>query len=122
MKPVDTETINVQAYWEEPAPPPSADPGMHRFALNVASLEVRRRRIPPRPGPASSGRRMPPAGNAGASREGGAMASVRGAPTLKPGDYTVRLTVDGQTYTQPVTVKPDPRNVPDAAESPPQAR
>jgi hypothetical protein len=27
---------------------------------------------------------------------------------MQPGDYTVRLTVDGQTYTQPVTVKPDP--------------
>ena len=28
---------------------------------------------------------------------------------LTPGDYTLRLTVDGQTYTQPATVKPDPR-------------
>jgi hypothetical protein len=28
---------------------------------------------------------------------------------LAPGEYGVRLTVDGQTYTQPVTVKPDPR-------------
>jgi hypothetical protein len=27
----------------------------------------------------------------------------------------VRLTVDGQTYTQPVTLKPDPRGVPDGA-------
>jgi hypothetical protein len=31
---------------------------------------------------------------------------------MQPGDYTVRLTVDGQTYTQQVTVKADPRNVP----------
>ena len=35
-----------------------------------------------------------------------------GAPTLPPGQYTVRLTVDGQTYTQPVTIKPDPRGAP----------
>ena len=32
----------------------------------------------------------------------------RAAPTLAPGEYTVRLTVDGQTYTQKVTVKKDP--------------
>jgi hypothetical protein len=28
---------------------------------------------------------------------------------MQPGQYTVRLTVDGQTLTQPVVVKPDPR-------------
>jgi hypothetical protein len=28
---------------------------------------------------------------------------------MQPGAYTVRLVVDGQTYTQPVMVKPDPR-------------
>src|SRR6202041_3409240 len=37
VKPVDTEAINVQAYWEEPATPPSAAPGMHRIALNVVA-------------------------------------------------------------------------------------
>jgi hypothetical protein len=31
---------------------------------------------------------------------------------LQPGQYTVRLTVYGQTYTQPVTIKPDPRGAP----------
>jgi hypothetical protein len=31
----------------------------------------------------------------------------------------VRLTVDGKRYTQPVTVKPDPRNLPEGAESGP---
>jgi hypothetical protein len=42
---------------------------------------------------------------------------VRAQPGLQPGDYTVRLTVDGQTLTQPVTVKPDPRNIPAGGES-----
>ena len=37
IKPVDTETINVQAYWEQPTPPPSASAGMHRIALNIAA-------------------------------------------------------------------------------------
>ena len=31
---------------------------------------------------------------------------------MPTGQYTVRLTVDGQTYTQPVVVKPDPRGLP----------
>jgi hypothetical protein len=34
---------------------------------------------------------------------------------LQPGQYNLRLTVDGQTYTQPVTVKPDPRGIPSGA-------
>jgi hypothetical protein len=33
VKPVDTESINVQAIWQQPALPPSAAAGMHRFAL-----------------------------------------------------------------------------------------
>ena len=39
----------------------------------------------------------------------------RAAAVLRPGEYTVRLTVDGQIYTQPVTVRPDPRGVPEGA-------
>ena len=31
---------------------------------------------------------------------------------MPPGQYTVRLTVDRQTYTQPATIKPDPRGLP----------
>ncbi len=37
-------------------------------------------------------------------------------PLVVPGKYVVKLTVDGQSYTQPVTVRPDPReNVPASA-------
>jgi hypothetical protein len=36
---------------------------------------------------------------------------------LRPGEYTVKLTVDGQTYTQSVTVKADPRNLPTGADA-----
>jgi hypothetical protein len=28
---------------------------------------------------------------------------------MPPGDYTVKLTADGLSYTQQLTVKPDPR-------------
>jgi hypothetical protein len=34
---------------------------------------------------------------------------------LQPGQYSVRLTVDGQSYSQPVTIKPDPRAAPKGA-------
>jgi hypothetical protein len=34
---------------------------------------------------------------------------------LQAGQYSVRLTVEGQSYTQPVTVKPDPRGGPKGA-------
>src|SRR5262249_46972996 len=37
VRPVDTEAINVQAYWQQPAQPPSATAGMHRFALGAAA-------------------------------------------------------------------------------------
>ena len=56
-----------------------------------------------------------PAGNEAARPARGQAAAGQGGPgqrrveILAPGDYTVKLTVDGKTYTQPVKVKPDPR-------------
>jgi photosystem II stability/assembly factor-like uncharacterized protein len=109
-KPVDTETINVQAVWMQPGLPPSADAGLHRFPLNVGPVRGfggggGSANTAPEPRDACS----PPAGTAAPPSDRPARGQ-RGAYTgLQPGDYTVRLTVDGQTYTQPVTVKPDPR-------------
>ena len=110
VRPPDTETLNVQAVWEQPAQPPSAAAGMHRFALGggggrgaggfgrgVAAPAVRDA-CTAASGPAA------PAGGRGGGRGG------RGATGLQPGQFTVRLTVDGKTYTQPVTVKADPRS------------
>ncbi|HTX77553.1 MAG TPA: hypothetical protein VMD29_15195, partial [Terracidiphilus sp.] len=117
-KPVDTEAINVQAYWLEPSAPPSAAAGMHRAALNVVAPSFgfgRRPAAPPVDAchPAAAGK---PAGTpAPAAAPGG---FGRSAPVLEPGDYTVRLTVDGQTLTQPVTIKPDPRGLPAGATPP----
>src|SRR5260370_15669400 len=37
VRPVDTEAINVQAVWQQPAQPPSAAAGMHRYALGGAA-------------------------------------------------------------------------------------
>ena len=112
VKPVDTEAINVQAYWLVPPAPPSAAAGMHRVALDMIAprFGFGRRPAPP---PADA---CHPAGTPApqAPRQG----FGRAAPTLEPGPYTVRLTVDGQTLTQPVTVKPDPRNLPAGATPP----
>jgi hypothetical protein len=114
VKPVDTEAINVQAYWEQPAQPPSAEAGMHRAALNV---------VAPR-GFGFGGRRPAPpvdachpAGSTAAPAETAPARPGRGPQGLQPGKYTVRLTVDGQTLTQPVTVKADPRQLPKGAEA-----
>jgi hypothetical protein len=126
VKPVDTEAINVQAYWQVPAPPPSAQAGMHRFALNVPAQRFGGggpREAAPEPPhdacympPAPESAQPRPSGNRGgqpgaaAGAQPGAQAGGRRQPPgLEPGAYTVRLTVDGQTYTQSVTLKPDPR-------------
>jgi hypothetical protein len=104
VKPVDTEKIDVQALWREPAAPPMATAGMHRFALNVqqsrgeefggaaepALHDACTGSIPAKPAPARGQGR-------------------RGLVALEPGDYSIRLSVDGKTYTQPVVVAPDPR-------------
>jgi hypothetical protein len=119
IKPVDTETINVQAIWEQPAPPPSATAGVHRAALNVRPVRGfgggggGRPAGPPPPADACNPSNAAPAGTAPQPQRRG-----RGPGGLQPGNYTVRMTVDGQTYNQPVNIKPDPRGVPDAADNP----
>jgi photosystem II stability/assembly factor-like uncharacterized protein len=104
VKAVDTEAINVESIWEEPASPPSVDAGMHRFALGLAA---------PR---AAFGRTVVPSAKDACTgvvqstlttRRGGGLPAAN--PVLAAGKYTVRLTVDGQTYTQTASVKKDPK-------------
>jgi photosystem II stability/assembly factor-like uncharacterized protein len=133
VRPVDTETLNVQAIWEQPAQPPSAAAGMHRFALGGAAgrgaggggafgrgggaAPVQDACTPPAAAPDSAAA-APVAGGRGGrgGRGGGGGGGGRGgAGGLQPGLFTVRLTVDGQTYNQPVTIKPDPRGAPSGA-------
>lgn len=116
FKPVNTEEINVQAYWLEPVPPPSAQAGMHRVALNA--LPQRRFGFGGRPVPPPPADACHPAGLKAPSA-----AAVKGpernAAGLEPGVYTVRLTVDGKVLTQAVTVHPDPRGLPKGADAVP---
>ena len=114
VRPVDTETLNVQAIWEQPSQPPSAAAGMHRIALGAPSGRGgfgggRAAVVAPAKDACTAGSEPNPAGGGRGGRGG------RGAGGLQPGSYTVRLTVDGQTYAQPVTLKADPRGVPEGA-------
>lgn len=118
LKSIDTEAINIQPYWLKPVLPPSAQPGMHRVALNVTAAMPRgfgpRRLVAP---PADA---CHPAGSASVPPESPEMRFFVGLASLDPGVYTIRLTVDGQTLTQPVTILPDPRKLPKGSDPLPE--
>ena len=110
--PPDTTMPNAPEYWLAPPLVLATTPGMHRIAWDL--------RYPD-----------PPTLNYGYSgnlldyREytlswhaipGKTPRSTLVGPTVLPGTYTAKLTVDGRSYTQPITVVPDPRvSVPPAA-------
>jgi hypothetical protein len=109
VRPVNTEAINVEAVWEQPEQPPSAAAGMHRFAIGGSSGRGGGGGRGPAPAPPQDAcTNSMPAAPARAGRGGGGGGGRGGPPLLPPGQYTVRLTVDGQILSQPVTVKADP--------------
>jgi photosystem II stability/assembly factor-like uncharacterized protein len=123
VRAVDTETLNVQAYWEAPAQPPSTAAGMHRFALGGTAGRGgggggfgRGAAAAPATPDACTGAVPAPAAGGGRGRGGrgggGGGGGRGGAQVMAAGTYTVRLTVDGQTYSQPAIVKADPRGTP----------
>ena len=84
--------IVVQAQWVRPTAIPSAESGMHRFVWDL--------HYPP---PDSVEHEYPISAvwhNTPRFPQG---------PVVLPGQYTVTLTVDGKTYSQPLTIKMDPR-------------
>jgi photosystem II stability/assembly factor-like uncharacterized protein len=87
--PVNLETLNIPAYWVRPFEPLSTAAGMHRWIWDLKPTP------PPRP--------------AGAGGGGGFGGGRGGVATVLPGAYTVKLSVAGKTYTQPLIVKMDPR-------------
>lgn len=83
-------------YWPAPSLVLSGKKGIHRFSwdLHFDPIAV-------------------PSGRGGGSGDNGAVpgrtyAAVN-SPWAPPGSYTVRLTVDGKSYMQPITVRLDPR-------------
>jgi photosystem II stability/assembly factor-like uncharacterized protein len=84
--------LQIPTFWVRPPHVLSTEPGMHRFLwdMHYSPVPGSRREYPMQavyhntaPAPTS--------------------------PWVMPGDYTVRLTTDGQSYSQPLTVKMDPR-------------
>lgn len=90
--PINPAKLGVPAHWQRPPQPLLATAGEHRFIWSL--------HYPPAPG-------LP--------RRLGMQAVVHNtplsanAPWALPGWYTVKLTVDGQTYSQPLQVVMDPR-------------
>jgi photosystem II stability/assembly factor-like uncharacterized protein len=84
---VNVETLNIPAYWVRTPESLSTAAGMHRWIWDL------------RPTPAPVAR---PAG-------GGGLGGRGGAPVVLPGVYTVKLSVGGKSYTQPLLVTLDPR-------------
>ncbi len=84
--------LAVPTYWVRPPQVLSADPGMHRFVWDLHYAPV-------------------PGGRGGLPMQA-VFRNTVSAPTgpwVMPGQYTVVLTVDGKSYTQPLAVKMDPR-------------
>lgn len=85
---VNLDTLNIPAYWVRTPEPLSTSAGMHRWVWDL--------------------RPTPPVRPAGAG--GGGFGGRGGAPLVLPGMYTVKLSVGGKSYTQPLLVKMDPRS------------
>jgi microsomal dipeptidase-like Zn-dependent dipeptidase/photosystem II stability/assembly factor-like uncharacterized protein len=94
----DPATSSLPLYWFRPPMVLSTEAGMHRFTWDLHYQ------------PLSAG---------GGGRGGGIGLPIAAvahntvpsptAPWVPPGAYTVKLSVDGQTYTQPIAIKQDPR-------------
>jgi photosystem II stability/assembly factor-like uncharacterized protein len=84
---VDPNTLSIPAFWVRTPEILSTVAGMHRWIWDLRPTP------PPRP--------------AGGGGGGGGRGGV---PPVLPGTYSVKLTVAGKSYTQPLMVKADPRS------------
>ncbi len=100
-------------------PPPSVEAGTHRVSLDVRPVRGFGGGPGGRPAPSPPADACHPPNPAAAKNPPPPVSTQRRPRTagLPPGSYTVRLTVDGETLTQPVTLQPDPRHVPEGSES-----
>ena len=90
-KPYDVPPVNIPLYWIRPQQVLSTEKGSHRFIWDLHTQPLD----------------LPPGYPIAAIY--GETAPVPTSPWVMPGNYTIKLTVDGKSYTQPLTVKIDPR-------------
>jgi len=83
--------VNIPLYWVRPQQILSGDSGSHRFLWDMHYAPLN----------------LPP--NYPISAIVGETAPASTSPWVMPGTYTVKLTVNGVTHTQPLIVKMDPR-------------
>ena len=91
VEPIDP-MLAIPKYWPRPAQVMKTDAGMHRFLWDMHYAPI--------PG-------IPPSYPIAAVAHNTAPAHT--SPWVLPGQYTVKLTANGKTYSQPLTVKMDPR-------------
>ena len=99
----DPATSTIPLYWYRPLSALSAAAGMHRFTWDV--------HYQPFPATSSGPATVPMIGGPDlpiAAIGRNTIASPT-TPWVNPGAFTVKLTVNGKTYSQPIVVKPDPR-------------
>jgi photosystem II stability/assembly factor-like uncharacterized protein/uncharacterized coiled-coil protein SlyX len=88
----DVKKLKIPRYWIRPVAFLSAKRGMHRFLWDIHYTPMTG--VEPEYPMAAVYRDTPPSPT---------------SPWVTPGDYTVVLTANGKSYTQPLTVKMDPR-------------
>ena len=86
--PVNPDTLDIPASWVRPPQSVPTTAGMHRWIWDLHPT--------------------PPADRNARAGGGGNIFGPR-VPAVLPGMYTIKLTVDGRSYTQPLRVKRDPR-------------
>jgi photosystem II stability/assembly factor-like uncharacterized protein len=95
IAPVDEKDLAIATYWIRPPRVLSAKAGMHRFIWDLHYPPLALDGLRGRSYGMAAVYRDTPAGPFG--------------PWVHPGEYMVKLTVDGKSYTLPLTVKMDPR-------------
>jgi photosystem II stability/assembly factor-like uncharacterized protein len=93
QEPLDPAKLDVPDWWPRPPMNLSTEAGMHRFIWDML--------YQPMPGAEQD------LDDSQAVEHNTPIAPS--SPLIMPGNYTVRLTVGGESYTQPLTVKMDPR-------------
>jgi hypothetical protein len=88
----DPKRLKIPSYWIRPLQSVSTKAGMHRFLWDMHYTPVPG--VEPEFPISATYRNTPPEAT---------------SPWAAPGDYTVVLTVDGKTFSQPLTVAMDPR-------------